>query len=42
MRIRFAETRDIPRLLTLLGEVLEGLDALIARYPDTIPAPPLR
>ncbi len=23
MRIRFAETRDIPRLLTLLGEVLE-------------------
>ena len=31
-----------PEYRTLLGEVLEGPDALIARYPDTIPAPPLR
>ena len=27
---------------TLLCEVLEGPEALIAKYPDTIPAPPLR
>ena len=31
-----------PEYRALLGEVLEGPDALCARYPDTIPAPPLQ
>lgn len=31
-----------PEYRSLLGEVLEGTEALCRRYPDTIPAPPLR